>query len=291
MPDTSPELQIDEATEHEAAKLSAALLERHTAEVEDRPNEILEAGGGRRSVEDRRARLTRPLDEISREVPMPDVLADVQDFGVLAALARSESAPLFTVLRIGEDRGVVPVLPPLGLIEQSQRIGWPFPLRGSFWFIQDSFSFPFDKRTIERVPWNTAREGFFAGLRTFLTARIGGERWWRSQGPQSQQSGGGGGTGTSGSGRAGTQLWTVETDSLGLALSYHGTHAARWPPMALPVESNTPRFTTPVVVHLPIGTLYLGADAGDGGKIIFDYRQVVVVPSPCSRPLHRISCF
>jgi len=290
MPDTSPELPIDEATEHEAAKLSAALLECHTAEVEDRPNEILEAGGGRRSVEDRRARLTRPLDEISREVPMPDVLADVQDFGVLAALARSESAPSFTVLRIGKDRGVVPVLPPLGLIEQSQWIGWPFPLRESFWFIQDAFSFPFDKRTIERVPWNTAREGFFAGLRPFLAARIGGERWWRSQGPQSQQSGGEGGSGTSGSGRARTQLWTVETKRSGLSLSYHGTHAARLP-MALPVGSDTPGFTTPVVVHLPIGTLYLGADAGDAGEIIFDYSKVVVVPSPCSRPLHNISCF
>ena len=33
---------------------------------------------------------------------------------------------------------------------------------------------------------NTAREGFFAGLRPFLAARIGGERWWRSQGPQSR---------------------------------------------------------------------------------------------------------
>jgi hypothetical protein len=40
-----------------------------------------------------------------------------------------------------------------------------------------------------------------------------------------------------------------------------------------------------------MGTLYLGADAGAGGKIVFDYSKTLNVSSLHPRPAHRISCF
>jgi hypothetical protein len=164
-------------------------------------------------------------------------------------------------------------------------MGWPFMPPDFGWFREKFFQSLFDQKVIEQVSIKTAQDGFFSGLKSFLTARIGGVRWWRSR-----QSGGGGrsgGGGTSGgTGRGGSaQIWEIHTNASGLSLAYHGTHAARVP-TALPGG-----VTTPVNVYLPMGTLYLGANAGARGTFIFDYGVVLEVPSTDAHPIHKTKAF
>jgi len=96
---------------------------------------------------------------------------------------------------------------------------------------------------------------------------------------------GGGGSTISAGGSSSAQMWEVHTAGSGLALAYHGTHAARIP-VALPGG-----FTTPLDVYLPMGTLYLGANAGLGGAFMFDYGVILNVPSTHASPVHKTTAF
>jgi hypothetical protein len=69
-------------------------------------------------------------------------------------------------------------------------------------------------------------------------------------------------------------MWTIHTSAGGLSLSYHGSHAVRLP-IALPGG-----VTTPVTVFLPMGTLYIGANAGTAGSVLWDHTTMLTVPSP-----------
>jgi hypothetical protein len=297
MPSIPPEFPFDDKSAHEAADLTNALRERHFKEIQARPSDILSPRPDFESVEHARGQLTGPLREISSDIPMVDVLADVQDFGVLVAYGRMTDG-VMTVLRIGKDRTVVPLLPQHGLLEQYQGIGWPFIPPEFNWFRRKFFQSSFDEKALDEVPLQTAQESFFSGLKSFLAARISGVRWWRSRGAGSGSSGGGAGAGGGGGRRGGgsgggagsrgtssAQIWEVHTLASGLTLAYHGTHAARLP-VTLPGG-----FTTPVNVYLPMGTLYLGANAGAGGRTIFDYGVVLNVPSTHPHPVHSTKAF
>ena len=297
MPDFSPEFPFDETSTRQASELTNALRERHSKEVAERPAQLLEVGPQLEAVRKTRGRLTEPLDKISGDVPMEDILADVQDFGVLAAYSRMTDG-LLSALRTGKDQSIIPLLPQVGLLEQYQRVGWPFVPPTFDWF-RSKFFGSFGESAIIEVPWQKAQESFFTGLKSFLAARIGGFRWSRTTRSNQQRrlggiggtifggggtSGGGGGTGSS-HGTSSAQMWEVHTAGSGLSLAYHGTHAARIP-VALPGG-----FTTPVNVYLPMGTLYLGANAGSGGTFRFDYTVQLTVPSTHPHPVHTTKVF
>lgn len=278
----NPEFPFDEESAAEASSIVAALRESHFKEIEERPQTILSPGGDLKLVQESRGRLTKPLREISREIPMKDVLDDLQDFGVLAAYGRMTDG-VMTALRIRGGEAIVPLLPQHGLLEQYQRMGWPFMPPDFGWFREKFFHSGFDGNALQDVPLQKAQESFFSGLRSFLTARIGGVRWLRSNRFNSGGTGGGGGRKGGGGGVSSAQMWEVRTTASGLSLAYHGTHAARVP-MALPGG-----VTTPVNVYLPVGTLWLGADVGVAGTFIFDYAKMLTVPDVSSHPVHKMS--
>jgi hypothetical protein len=293
MPSPS-ESPFDQKSTHEATELMNELRENHFKEVEARPAEMLSPGPNFESVQRIRNRLIRPLMKISREIPVEDICDDLEDFGVLAAYGQATDG-VMTVLRIEENKTVVPVLPQVGLLEQYQMVGWPSFPPDFGWFRRKFFQVSFDESRLGQVPIKKAQDGFFAGLKSFLAARIGGVRWWRSR--QSDGGGGttgggggrgyggsGGGSGGAGGGRS-AQMWEINTDGHGLSLAYHGTHAAR-------VANALPGgVTSPVDVYLPMGTLYLGANAGPSGTFIFDYGVVLNVPSTHARPVHTTKAF
>jgi hypothetical protein len=280
----NPEFIFDKESMERAANLVAALQEIHSKEVEGSPERILSLDGNFKVIQDSRARLTSPLQEISRIIPMADVLEDLQDFGLLAAISQMTDKAM-TVLNIRDGEETVPVLPERGLLEDWQRADWPFMPYYIRHRRDGHFLRGFAENALKIVSLKEAQQGFFTGLRTFLTARIGGVKWLGSKRFNSGGSGGGGGGGGTGSsGASSAQLWEVHTPSRsGLSVAYHGTHAARTP-IALPGG-----FTTPVNVYLPVGTLYLGADVGVGGTFIFDYAKMLTVPYPGPHPVHTIS--
>jgi hypothetical protein len=280
MPNVPPEFPSDVQSAREAAVLTNALREQQLKELDAQPAEMFFAGLDFESVRRVRSRLTGPLEEVSQEIPMVDIRSDVQDFGVLVAYSQATGGNML-VLHIGE-KTTVPVLPQVGLLEQYQILGSPFTPPYFDWFRQESFKSSFDGKALSQVSLHTAQEGFFLGLKSFLAARIGGVRWWRSQ----KSGGGGGGTSGGVGGGGSAQLWEVHTDGSGLSLAYHGTHAARVPPTALPGG-----VTTPVDVYLPMGTLYIGANAGPHGAFIFDDQVVLKVPSQHPHPIHTTKVF
>lgn len=281
----NPEFIFDKESMERASSLTAELQEIHFKEVEASPERILSLEGDFNVIQNSRARLTSPLQEISREIPMIDILEDLQDFGLLAAVSKMTDQEM-AVINTRDNKEIVPVLPERGLLEEWQRANWPHMP----YFIQDGrygrFLRGFAEDSLKIVSLKEAQQGFFTGLRSFLTARIGGVKWLGSRRFKSRGTGGGrgSGVGTGSSGASSTQLWEVRTPSRsGFSIAYHGTHAARTP-IALPGG-----FTTPVNVYLPVGTLYLGADVGVGGTFIFDYAKMLSVPYPCSHPVHTIS--
>ncbi len=98
---------------------------------------------------------------------------------------------------------------------------------------------------------------------------------------------GGGGESTSvsqNSGYRSLQEWTIHTLESGNSIYYGGTHAIRTQPIYL----NAP--TTPVDVILPMGTLFLAADAGPHGAYVWD-SAVITVPSPSPNPAFYTKAF
>lgn len=109
------------------------------------------------------------------------------------------------------------------------------------------------------IPIKEARETFFQGLSSYLAARIAGVR---------------AGLGSKGPDSAG-QWWTATTKTPGLSIYYAGTHAVREPPIYVNGLTTT---TAPLSIFLPMGTLYLGADAGPNGDVIW-HSSIIYVPS------------
>jgi hypothetical protein len=288
MPEFAREFPFSEGTVKEAESLTHALRECHLKGLTE-PKNVVAPGYDFAQTKRARSQFTGPLSAISREVPMADIEADVQDFGVLVAYARMTDG-LLTVL----DRGkglVLPVLPHSGLLENYQRVGWPFVDPGSGWFRRKFFQAYFDISILGDAKVEVVQDGFFGGLQSFLTARIGGFRSRRSGG-----GGGGGGRGTGGGGTGGgsggrtggtatAQLWEINTSASGLQLGFVGTHSAR-PPTGL-----AGGVTTPVDVYLPFGTLYLAANASAGGSYVVDYGVQLNVPDPHPSPVHTTAFF
>jgi len=59
---------------------------------------------------------TQPLNGPAHEIPLRDVLIDLHDFGILAALLRSVGFD-FPVIRINDGAVLVAILPPPGLLQ------------------------------------------------------------------------------------------------------------------------------------------------------------------------------
>jgi hypothetical protein len=230
-------------------------------------------------------RIESPLDRLGGEgIPVRDISNDVSDFGTMLEISRYSEYPL-PVIYMGENAVPVPLLPTHGLLMSVIRAaGSPDP--GYLWveFLQSFLRFPPDIERQERgdtvvsgrvgqVEWQTAHQSFFKGLSQYLAARIAGVTWAR----RSQNSGsyGGGPPAIPPGGSSSGQWWTALTQGTNLSLYYAGTHAVRHPPNYL---SGTTAPPTPFPIFLPMGTCYLGADAGPHGSVVWD-TAVITVPS------------
>ena len=119
--------------------------------------------------------LTEPLEQISREIPVWDIKADVQDFALLAAIAKRLGLSL-PALPVGE--GAVPLLPNGRMM---LKLSWvlqytspdPFAVKGILRVLPPRMA-----KTVQ-LSYQKARKAFFDGLEPFLAHRIGGVRWWR----------------------------------------------------------------------------------------------------------------
>ena len=216
-----------------------------------------------------------------REIPLDDVEADVEDFGMLMAIAHETNARL-PAIRLGLLK-TVPVFPPAGQLTSlpASRLF----SASSESVLKEISGFGTNTALILR-PAASLRELFFNRLRRFLAVRIAGVQWatshigdgafsFQSQ-PASLAAGAGGGSGgtggTSSTGYPSAQKWTVHTSGTGHSIYYGAYHGIR----SRPIYLNAP--TTPVEVFLPMGTIILAADAGPGGNYVWD-RSVIEVPS------------
>src|SRR5437588_6210385 len=95
-----------------ARRLAHALRQRHHAVV---GNVSLPSSGNLTSLPEVVRSYTSPLGRLAEEgIPLGDVRADVQEFGLLAMLAQNDGGSL-PLLSMGEEVGAVPLLPPQGL--------------------------------------------------------------------------------------------------------------------------------------------------------------------------------
>jgi hypothetical protein len=194
------------------------------------------------------ANLIRPLAEFSSKVSLLDISADVQDFGLVIYLATYTNSSV-AALPIGSLEKRVPILPSLEV------------LKGVFQALRQSEGTPvFAPAGAVHISIIEARETFFQGLFSYLAARIAGVR---------ANLGADAGTGNPG------QWWTATTQTSDLSMYRAGTHAVRHPPTYINGLTKPP---APLSIFLPMGTLHLGADAGQGGDIVWD-PSVVIVPS------------
>jgi len=268
------DFHIDAQSILQAEKLTADLQKSHISTVEKDSREIIDSFRSEPKPGTAITQLSKPLDAIASEIPLRDIGIDVREFGVVAALAHTYDRPIFALPMGPENAAVpVPVLLARRLLRALLRFG---DLNLSLDMAQAYFQDNEVTARFVRIPLKIAQEVFFHGLSTYLPARIAGVRWSRSQKNESPPGGGGGGGGgtSGGSGGGGSmgQWWTARTRRSGLSMYYAGTHAVREPPNYLS------GLTTPLPIYLPMGTLYLGADAGLGGDIIWD-ESVVTVPS------------
>jgi hypothetical protein len=267
---SATEFHIDKESYEEAERLTTDLRKSHTIIAGERGPEILRTLGGdpwelSRVIDD----LARPLDDFVSEIPFRDIGTDVREFGIVAALARGSDRPM-TALLMGSQGKPVPVLPAHGVLGILLRVG--DPLRRTELARVFLEVVPPTMQVI-RLRVAEAEDAFFHGLSSYLAARIAGVRWFRLRMTQQPPAGGGSGPpGGPGGGGATGQWWIAKTNASGLSMYYAGTHAVRNPPNYLA------GLTTPLPIHLPMGTLYLGADAGPGGSVVWD-PNVVTVPS------------
>ncbi|MFY9988548.1 MAG: hypothetical protein WAK31_27590 [Chthoniobacterales bacterium] len=225
----------------------------------------------------------QPLQSLANQIPLEDVRIDLRDFGLFVALMKDMREDLVAV-QINEGKITIPVLP------SAEMIG--LLLRSNGRAFDDYLSLAkqvnWGRGKPRRISWREASEAFFGGLRSFLAARISGFLWQNKRstggpswsGPSAAVRGGSPPPTSGGSG----QWWAVHTKSAGLSLYYGGTHVIRTPGIYL---NGT---TTPLNVFLPMGTLYLAADAGPGGGLIWDIgKGPILVPS--FTPTYKTSAF
>jgi hypothetical protein len=280
MPTDDDDFDVDPKSARDAEQLAEALRRRHL--------DILGNAHGVLSefpyfLELSEENFTQPLNEMAQEIPLKDVQIDVHEFGLLALLFRSRGLD-FPVRLMGEGAVLVPILPPIGLLQLVfGRSPFPNPLINFYdFYLGDVVSFIYgllrsaagDNERSTTRPLEIAQQAFFKGLEPFLTARIAGVRWARKQDEGPPPGGGGrvpplasGGPPPAGKASGSAQLWKVHTVGSGLSLYYGGTHATRTTGIYL---NGT---TTPLQVFLPMGTLYLAADAGPGGALVWDDKK------------------
>jgi len=223
-----------------------------------------------------------PLRRKKSEIPVADVSADVEDFGMLAAVAQLTNAQL-PAIRVG--LRTVPLLPPKGSLT-SLSANELFSSKSEA-ILRDLTSTGMNDAVVFR-PALLVRRLFFNGLKRFLAIRVAGVRWARSNFEDRTLSfqvetahfaagagsgGGGGGGGRSSPGLPSMQEWTIHTSGTGYSIYYSAQYGIRSKPTYL----NGP--TTPVQVYLPIGRVVLAANAGPGGKPLWDH-SFIDVPSP-----------
>lgn len=270
-----------------ARRLTHALWRRHFAVIRNTPRPL---SGDLTTLPEIIQSYTRPLEKLAESLPLGDVRADIQEFGLLAMLAQDTGAEL-PVLSMNAGASAVPLLPPQGF--------WDSTLEGEY-FSADQLTSNFQEFIHEASELkghhlrslNYVQKTFFRGLQRFLAARIAGVRWARKLPSQRYEEyrlaevgvaelafageGGGGappGQQTGADSGAGLyQRWTVHTRGSGYSLFWGGTHAINTKPHYLN------GVTTPLDVYLPTGTLFLAADAGPGGDRVWD-DVIITVPS------------
>ncbi len=219
--------------------------------------------------------------EVKRALPegisVQDILEDIEDFAVLAALTERTGAPHLAV-RFG-DRYVA-LLPARGVMNTLARMDWPFwPTPFFDRFTQDWFRgglYQSLELRLQERSWEQSKGDFLSGLSLFLIARVAGTQWLNRGGVSVQSAR----SSTPSLSSAG-QWWTVETQASGLSAYCAGTHAARVPADYLAgVTSVSGASSQPhLPVFLPLGTMYLAGDAGPGGTLVWDDKTFVTVPS------------
>jgi hypothetical protein len=227
-------------------------------------------------------RESSPLDQLTEDaIPVRDIRDDVSDFEIVVTVAHYSRHPVRAIF-MGENSLPVPLLPAPGVLNAIRPMFFYDPLYRWFDFMESYLRFPQDEKQepedilagkVGDIDWETANKSFFDGLSQFLAARISGVAWLRRQ--RASSSGGGGIPPTPGGGSSSGQWWTALTKGKNLSLYYAGTHAVRYPPNYL---SGTTAPPTPFPIFLPMGTCYLGADAGPGGNVVWD-SAVITVPS------------
>lgn len=195
------------------------------------------------------------------EIALDDVAADVDAFSALSQVALRRDGFL-PCLRLSRSIAV-PFLP-----VPAQESGFD----SGYQFLE------FLSSRAEMMPVGVASESFFKGLQSYLAFRIGGTRWSRQSAHPAAKETLSLGSGPPGNGQASGsggnfQKWSVRCVGAGHSIYSVGTHAARYPANYLGAP------TTPVDIYLPMGTHFLGADAGPGGRIVWDDKAMVSVPS------------
>jgi hypothetical protein len=288
---------VDPTSAEQAEELMQQLRSVHMKLLEE-PRELLRAYE-RTNMRGYRL-FAEPMQKGPSDVPLRNLEADVDDFGEQCAVAKYLDKPL-SGLRIDGERAPVPIL-------LSSSLFGPRRLMFLYQYMMEGLrDFAEEENGMEIMPLEKAQESFFDGLRSFLAARIAGVRWMQrrhGQGDRGEDGGGssgfaksgsGGGTGffsssggggTSGRGGGGGsstgQFWEVHTTTKHLSLYYGCTHAIRLPATHLgglttPDPSASPLLCS-LPVFLPMGTVYLAADAGPGGSLKWDTKGKITVP-------------
>jgi hypothetical protein len=265
---TPDEFHIDTASKHLAENLSNSLRDVNTEAMPKIGHAFLSSSSTREERARATAVLTDPLRHISREIGLSGVEADVWEFGLLGALASATDRPIRAV-EVGSRP--IPVLPAPAVLSPVLGVAERVIDRISGRQVRvEIVTAVLDEIMLSgpglHVTVAEAQHVFFEGLYPYLAACIAGFSWLRSfvnrglTPPATEAQG------------TITQSWTVHTRQHGLSMYYAGTHAIRNPP------NYGGGVTTPLSIHLPMGTLYLGANRADTGGTIWE-PTVVTVPS------------
>lgn len=289
---SAPEFHVDTLSSDRASEVVSALEHQQDYVIENELPRAFRAFGHSSALRDVANRFPSPLRRRLPDISIGDVAADLEDFGMLTAIAGRTGSRL-PAIHIGAQ--TIPVLPPKDLLttlpakqlfsEQSESILWGIV----------SATIKSDALVLQ--PATVLRRIFFDRLKRFLAVRIAGAEWaqdnigdaalsFRGEPVTVAAGAGGGGGGVSSGGstprKPSLQEWTVHTSREGFSIYYGGTHAIR----SRPVYLNGP--TTPVQVFLPMGTIVLASDAGPGGDYIWDRSEVEV---PSENPFYYTNAF
>jgi hypothetical protein len=256
MPPQDSSFHVDEQSASEAAALTAQLRETH-AEVVETADEAMLREFAEREFRGKFTPFAYAIPD-RLTVALSDLIEDLNDFGLFATLFRRAGIDMPVTL-MGPDKI------PLPLVLSPDGLNFPFlSYQRTEPFFSKVSSLLEAEQNVSYRPWKAVQEAFFDGFQPFLATRLAGLRWFGSARPPGVPMAAGGGSG---------QRWTIDTKSHGLSFYYRGTHMGRVP------ATHLGGTTTPLVVVIPLGTVWLGADVGPGGKIHWDKRGSIVVPS------------